>query len=210
MLDSVFPGLVASPNVHPLFVHLPVALWLVAAAAWAVWLVRRTDALWQFGRWSLRIGLLGAVLALITGYLAADGMGHDSPGHHLVHTHRDWMLWASGLALLTAVVDHLLARRSDLLVRSLLVALAAATAVVLCLGADRGGEMVFRYGIGTAGESLATGGGHSHHGAEAHPEAPAPIAPAPEVKKAQGKAVAPKAKAKNKAPPGHEGHKHAH
>jgi uncharacterized membrane protein len=209
MLNSILPGLAASPNVHPLFLHLPVALWLVAAAAWTLWLVRRSDALWQFGRWSLRIGLLGAVPALISGYLAADALGHDSPGHHLVHAHRDWMLWASGLALLTVVVDQALARRSDLPARSVVVAFAAATAVVMGLGADRGGEMVFRFGIGTAGESPATDGGH-HHDGEAHPEAHAPSAPAPAVKKAQGKALAPKVKAKKKAPPGHEGHDHAH
>ena len=100
MLDALLSGLTNSPNVHPVFVHFPVALWLVAAGAWLLWLFRRDESLWRFGRWSLRMGLLGAVAAIVSGYLAADAMGHHSPGHDLVHTHRDWMLWASGLALL--------------------------------------------------------------------------------------------------------------
>ena len=34
MLDALLSGLTNSPNVHPVFVHFPVALWLVAAGAW--------------------------------------------------------------------------------------------------------------------------------------------------------------------------------
>jgi uncharacterized membrane protein len=59
-MDSIFPGMANSPNVHPLFVHFPVALWLVAAGAWVLWLFRPSDSLWSFGRWALRIGLVGA------------------------------------------------------------------------------------------------------------------------------------------------------
>ena len=46
MLDALLSGLTNSPNVHPVFVHFPVALWLVAAGAWLLWLFRRDESLW--------------------------------------------------------------------------------------------------------------------------------------------------------------------
>ena len=50
MLDALLPGLTNSPNVHPVFVHFPVALWIVAAGAWLLWLFRRDESLWRFGQ----------------------------------------------------------------------------------------------------------------------------------------------------------------
>ena len=220
MLDALLSGLTNSPNVHPVFVHFPVALWLVAAGAWLLWLFRRDESLWRFGRWSLRIGLLGAVAAIVSGYLAADAMGHHSPGHDLVHTHRDWMLWASGLALLTAIADHLVCRRLDRISRASLVVMGLVTAVVLIIGADRGGELVFRYSIGTAGEPLPASDGHDHeHADETHldPHEPEPAAqdsPAaqqePELIDQPSTQPARVHDAAPATPPGHEGHDHAH
>jgi uncharacterized membrane protein len=208
-MDSIFPGMANSPNVHPLFVHFPVALWLVAAGAWVLWLFRPSDSLWSFGRWALRIGLVGAAAAICSGYAATNAMGHDSPGHGLVHGHRDWMLWTSGFALLTAIVDHAFRRRVDVLARGLLVGMGVITAGLLSVGADRGGELVFRYSIGTAGEALPATDGHDHH----HTPAPAPVASeaASEPEAHDHPPKAPEAAPVPEAPPpGHEGHDHAH
>ncbi len=103
-MEVVFPGLSSALNVHPLFVHFPIVLWLTALFFWglALWLER--DVLWDTGRWLLYLGALGALAAVGTGLWAEEHLGHDSPAHDLVHVHRNWMLSATALGLATAAV----------------------------------------------------------------------------------------------------------
>ncbi len=52
-MEVLFPGLSSALNVHPLFVHFPIVLWLTALLFWglALWLER--EVLWDVGRWLL-------------------------------------------------------------------------------------------------------------------------------------------------------------
>ena len=93
--QDLLPGLEASQNVHPMFVHLPLGLWPVALAFFVVGAARHSERLIEVGRW---------MLYLATGWFAAGGLGHDSPGHDLVHIHRNWMLVATGLSILTSAL----------------------------------------------------------------------------------------------------------
>jgi uncharacterized membrane protein len=176
-MESILPGLSAAPNLHPMVVHFPIALWLAALLFWSLAVVRKQDDLWRTGRWLLYLGTLGGLVAVGTGFWATEAMGHDSPGHGLVHVHRNFMITTTSLALITAVFAHVTRSSTSARLRFGLVALLGVTAGVLTLGADRGAELVFRYGIGTAGETPPAADGHDHdhdHGdhAPATPETP--------------------------------------
>ena len=93
-MDSVLPGLDAAPNIHPLFVHFPVALWPVALVAMAFAYIKKDDKAYQFGTALLGASVLAGLAAALTGWLASDAMGHDHPGHELIHDHRNLMLAA--------------------------------------------------------------------------------------------------------------------
>lgn len=169
-MDDLLTGLSHMPNLHPLFVHVPVVLWPLALAFCALGLVRGRADLWRMGTWLLGLGTLGGLTSVGTGLWAEDQLGHDSPGHDLVHVHRWFMLTTTALALAASAVALFGRRSESKSLKRLQVALLAATVLVLVPGADRGAEMVFRYGIGTAGEPLPDGVGHGHE----HGEPPGP------------------------------------
>ncbi len=167
-MQDLFPGLWNAPNLHPFFVHLPVATIPLSLLFLTIALVAKRDALFGFGCLLLYIGIVGMVAALVSGLWAADEMGHDSPGHGLVHTHRDYMYVATGIGAVAGVVAFYVQRRSTVTKQWVLVAIVGILTAVISLGADRGAELVFRYGIGTANETPSDGHDHSHAGDGGH------------------------------------------
>ncbi|GIW72795.1 MAG: hypothetical protein KatS3mg102_2337 [Planctomycetota bacterium] len=167
-MEAILPGLEGAPHIHPVFVHFPVALLPAALLFWALGMWRGSEELLRCGRWLLYLGVLGAAAALGTGLLAAEQLGHDSPGHDLVHVHRNWMYAAGALALLSAAAAFALRRSQARGARLGVGALLLATVVVLLLGADRGALLVFRHGIGTAGEPPPLAREHGEHAGHHH------------------------------------------
>lgn len=163
MLDSILPGLANAANIHPMLVHFPIALWLTALFLHLWGMLRDSYGIRQCGRWLLYLGTLGGLAAVLTGFRAAGQLGHDSPGHDLVHLHRNLMVAATGLALVACICGWIAARRDSRGKQWLLVLLLAALAGLATLGADRGAFMVFGHGVGVrAPEAGQAGPGHEH------------------------------------------------
>lgn len=108
-----------------------------------------------------------SVLTAATGLMAESSLGHDSPGHELVHSHKRFMQATTVLGAFASLAAYLTRARTDLKAkaRGLAGAVLLATWIVMVLGADWGGLLVYRDGIGTRGEPP--------------PEAPHGSAPAP-------------------------------
>ena len=73
-------------NLHPLFVHFPIALLLSSVAfSWAgrLWQGKNFD---QAAWYTLLLGLAGTLVTLITGLLAAQGVPADSPALATLNT----------------------------------------------------------------------------------------------------------------------------
>lgn len=175
-MNELMPGLEVAPNIHPMLVHFPIVLWVSALALWALGVARSRSDLFRFGTWLLTIGTLAAVITLISGYLAADGLGHDSPGHDFVHVHRDFMLVATILGAVVTALAWLLRRRQDRLIRWSLVAALLALNAVTTLGADRGALLVYGYGMGTAQQAPPSSEPASHDNDDGHHGEAAPHA----------------------------------
>ena len=153
------PGLDAAPNIHPVFIHFPIALWFAALGFWLAALLFGKERLWQVGRWLLNLGLVGAVFAVGTGLWAEAQLGHDSPGHELVHAHRNLMLAASGMALLTSFAAQVWRKATSPIARVALTALMIGAVAVTTFGADRGALVSIRHA------------GHDHPATEDHDHA---------------------------------------
>ncbi|NOY06620.1 MAG: DUF2231 domain-containing protein [Chlorobi bacterium] len=111
----------------------------------------------------LHISALTAIFAVATGYIASDALGHDSPGHDLVHQHRDVMLAMSILlVILSAVVFKVRAVREGSLRKWLFPALLLVSAL-LVYGADKGGHLVFEKGVGVEKNIINEGHHDSDH-----------------------------------------------
>lgn len=167
-MEQVLPGLASATNLHPMLVHFPIAFWLAATGAWAFGLLRKNDVVWSFGLWLHSWGLLGAGLAAALGFWASSQMGHETPGHDLVHVHRDLMLWTTGLAV---VVTGLGWWKKNEGYRVPLTLLSVVLVVLLTFGADRGAALVYRHGMGVAVDASSAShlshsdsdGGHGEH-----------------------------------------------
>lgn len=168
MIEQLLPGLASAPNLHPMAVHFPIAFWVAATGAWLFAVAAKRDDAWRFGRWLHLFALIGAAAAVGLGFWATEKMGHDSPGHDRVHVHRDIMLWASAVAV---VVTGLSWWPRSAKLRVPLTLLSGVLFSLVVVGADRGAELVFRYGMGVAFEAPPDSADPHAHGddhAEGH------------------------------------------
>lgn len=159
------------PNWHPIFVHFTVALLLMSALFYVVSLLLsgQPNTLWlTTARVNLFAGATLTVATVIAGFYAYNSVAHDDPSHAAMTDHRNWAVVTAAVWLVVASWEGWRTWRSK--GRSAVVATALIVAAVL-LGVTgfKGGELVFRYGLGVA--SLPNIDSHLHSGepVAAHP-----------------------------------------
>jgi len=153
---SILAGLENVQNLHPLFVHFPIALILITLLFEALWWITKRDQFRDFASYLLYLSALSAIAAVTTGYLASDSLGHDAPGHEFVHEHREAMLWMSGLLLVTTLAVLFIRSLRVGNARRLLIVPLLIVSGLLIYGADKGGRLVFEYGMGVKAISVST------------------------------------------------------
>lgn len=168
MIETVLPGLSAIQNIHPMFVHFPIAFFLGAFAMEGL-AVLRDEKFHLVATWMLYLGTLSAVVTATTGFLAmyqiaAASGGHHAPGHEFIHIHRNWMVSVTTIGVLLSIYLFWINKKGrwrfhrwrffgGLLLLSML----------LTLGADRGARLVFEFGRGVNPKVLkATTEGNKH------------------------------------------------
>ncbi len=151
------------PNWHPIFVHFTVALLSVAAGLYLLSVVVSNAQLkqqWRIvARWNLWLGMAITVLTVLTGWYAYSTVLHDEPSHLAMTDHRNWAQLTASLFLL-ATVWSIIRHRAGKEASALLLSLLLVAMVALGSTAWRGGEVVYRYGLGV--KSLPNTGKHGH------------------------------------------------
>lgn len=157
------------PNWHPVFVHFSVALLLASAVLFVLskfvtnW--RLEDQWLAAAYWNLWLGALITVGTVIAGFLAFNSVKHDDPAHIAMLAHRLWALVAAASVWVLAiwgVFQYRAQKRPHVLFISAMVIGASLVAAA----AWRGGELVFRHGLGVM--SLPKVDEHSHSGGHSH------------------------------------------
>lgn len=156
-----------APNWHPLIVHFPVALLVMAvltdalalAARRVSWLPSVTTAVYV-------VGALAAWAALLSGRQAAEGVLVPAAANALLTDHEDWAertVWFFSILALVRVAIQWRRLAAPAAVRlGLLVAGLAGTLLVFQTG-ERGGQLVFQHGVGVA-SATRDGGDVDDHG----------------------------------------------
>jgi uncharacterized membrane protein len=148
MLKALFPGVAHLQNIHPLAVHFPIAFLIGAALFYALALLLRRDSLATIAFALLCLGALAAAAAAGTGLYAEDGvMVARSVRKQLLHVHREYMLWTTGLAIALACWAAF-ARPFPKKGRALFVFLLLVMLTVMTLGGDYGARLVYDYNAG--------------------------------------------------------------
>lgn len=142
-----------APNIHPMFVHFPLGLLVMAIAVDAIglfvrswdWLRPATDGLYVLGG-------LSAIATYFTGLWAADAVNVPAEVQHLLTEHANlgwWTMWFFGLyAIVRLFVTYRVPIGREKVVQSILFAVALAGMYLLWETGEHGAQMVYRYGIG--------------------------------------------------------------
>jgi uncharacterized membrane protein len=143
-----FHGARGLQNLHPLFVHFPIAFLMGAALLYLLaWIGRREAWAWT-GLWMLLLGTLGGAVSVWTGLGAWDSvMVAPSVRDHILVYHRALMLIVFGFSLVLSVWA-LSMRPMPRRGRAAFVALLFVTAALVAIGSDFGGWMVYGYNAG--------------------------------------------------------------
>jgi uncharacterized membrane protein len=148
-ISQLLPGVGEMANIHPLLVHFPIALFVAFLAMdFAGWLFAK-KGLRAAAAWMLYLGTLGTCATVVTGFWAAGKVPHDEVVHDIMLRHRNYGLailsFGIVLSIWRALADTLFSRFGQFL--QFLFALVMVG--TMTLGADLGGLMVYKYGVGT-------------------------------------------------------------
>ena len=152
MIDRFTPGASHLQNLHPLFVHFPIAFIYGAALLYLLAWIRASDQL-KWSAFSIFIlATLSAAASLATGLYAAPGLMVSQSVRDQLLTHHEHLMIAASSTLTGVLTAWALATR-PMPTRGRYIFLAGLFAVMLliAIGADLGARMVYDYNAaGTA------------------------------------------------------------
>jgi uncharacterized membrane protein len=161
------------PRLHAALNDLPTALLVTAALFELLALATRREAFRQVSFWTLIIGALGGVAAVLSGLQAEEQIAHGDAVHRVMQTHRLLAFVTLGTFAVLALWRLLRERRMGAGERALALAATLAGAGVLIATSFYGGRLVFDHAAGIptdvlTAETRSRAEGHEHAAGEGH------------------------------------------
>jgi len=144
----------AMDNFHPLLVHYPIALFTSFLLAEFLGVALRNERLRTAASFMLYFGNIMAVFTVAAGYYAAATVDHPEAVHAIMENHEHFGLTILIIATVLSVWRLFVRRRFSHKAQLAHLGLAFVLCVVLVFGADLGGLMVYKYGVG--GQAVKT------------------------------------------------------
>lgn len=135
------------PNWHPLFVHFTIALLTISTLLYVAGILLKKENLLIVARWNLWIGVTITVGTVLAGLYAYNTVAHDAPSHVVMTNHRNWALVTATIFVLLALWAFWKQRGARTVNPVFVVAMVAATGLLFITG-YKGGDVVYRYGLG--------------------------------------------------------------
>ncbi|MGZ8903958.1 MAG: DUF2231 domain-containing protein [Methylobacter sp.] len=147
MFSSLMPGIASMDNIHPLLVHFPIAFLSAFFALDLVGALAKKSQWRSVANWFLYLGTVSAVFTVITGINAADSVIHGEDVHGIMERHE-----SIGISVLSvAAILSIWRMKSGALIQGaanvFFLIVSALLSVLIMLGADLGGFMVYKYGV---------------------------------------------------------------
>jgi uncharacterized membrane protein len=141
----MLPGMKAALNLHPMFVHFPIVLWLGALLFELLAIWRASDELQRTATRLLYLGTLAAIVTAMTG-LAAQNSVAPGEAQRAVGIHETLMLTATSLAMGLCMFAFFMRKDFSAKLRKILLLGLVVLGILLAIGADRGAQLVYGYG----------------------------------------------------------------
>ncbi|WP_339864759.1 DUF2231 domain-containing protein [Paremcibacter congregatus] len=169
------------PNWHPLLVHFTIALYVVSTTLFVIgyfllknkWKEKFVTTAYM----NLWLGALMTVFTVAAGIYAYNTVQHDAPSHLAMTDHKNWALATAGLFWAIALWSVYIYRMGKG-INLFFVIVILIGMVMLGVTGFKGGDIVYRYGLGVMSLPQTSGDGHEHSPGEAHGNEP-PSTPAP-------------------------------
>ncbi|MGR9073374.1 MAG: DUF2231 domain-containing protein [Gammaproteobacteria bacterium] len=148
ILQTLVPGTMSMPNIHPLLVHFPIVLLPAFFVLDLIGTLTNNPGWRKVASWLLYLGAVTALLTVVAGFFAAKTVPHGIEVHNIIEKHKMFGVSIAGLTMILSVwrlaSRHFPRREANVLHLTL----AAMVCIALVLGADLGGLMVYKYGVG--------------------------------------------------------------
>ncbi len=144
---AIMPGIAAMENIHPLFVHFPIALLVMFFLIDFAGSVGNKPEWRKVAGWFLYIGVVMAAATVAAGLQAEESVAHGGNVHEIMERHETLGLTVLGLAAVLAVWRLLSRGRVTGVANVFYLLTACALNIILVFAADLGGLMVYKYGV---------------------------------------------------------------
>lgn len=161
-MENLLPGISAMANIHPLLVHFPIAFLSVFFIVEILGAVFKSERFHKAASWFLFCGALGAAAAVVAGFRAAATVPHVEEAVHDIMENHEHLMVAVLTMTLILFFWRLFGRRTLAgKARLAYLFIAFVMVVTMAFGADYGGLLVYKYGVGV--EAVKVEGVHEHN-----------------------------------------------
>ncbi|MDD1612984.1 MAG: DUF2231 domain-containing protein [Methylococcaceae bacterium] len=165
---AVLPGIAAMPNIHPLLVHFPIAFLSVFFVLDLAGSLFNKPHWRSVAGWLLYLGTVASIFTASAGFIASASVSHGGDVHEIMENHEHFGITVVTFALLMSAWRALKGGVIVGAANSLFLILAAIMCGIMALGADLGGLMVYRYGVGVSAVPVTEDALMHSHGGEDH------------------------------------------
>lgn len=167
--ELIFPGIAQINNFHPLVVHFPIALLVIFFIADTAAITFKQPNWRNFASGALYAGTAFAGLTVYLGYQAAEAVAHDDVVHSIMERHETLGVTVLCMAVILSAIRWFFGSSPNLGLRIGSLLFAGLLNVLLFLGADLGGLMVYHYGV-AVNAVLPSLSNFQHQHADGEPE----------------------------------------
>jgi uncharacterized membrane protein len=148
MLKEFLQGRFMNHPLHPLLVHLPVGLWVASVVFDIAFMANHNPTVAAASFYCICIGLIGAFLALPTGFAEYLNIASKSTPKRLATAHMILNLAITGLFVINALSRYNINRGVPSLITGGQLTLSLLSILLLGVSGYLGGLLVFEFGIG--------------------------------------------------------------
>jgi uncharacterized membrane protein len=138
------------PNWHPIFVHFSIALLSISSLLLVVGKFAPQKYTWRntaltVSRWNLLMGAAISVITVMAGWYAYNTVNHDDHSHIAMTSHMKWALGTFSVFVVVASWSFITRKKEA---GFALIAFQLLATLMLLVTGFKGGELVYRHGLG--------------------------------------------------------------